>query len=121
MMAIVDAEIKVAFEFMPIPEKIIKSGDRTIVLWVDGTKTIVRREAGAEDSEYTAFTAALAIKMYGSNSAVKKIIENSFVNGDEAKIRREAKKLARKTVKGMVEGIEHGKKEREDICEKIYI
>lgn len=57
-----------------MPEKIIKSADRTIVFWKDGTKTIVKRSDDAEDDIYSAFTAALAEKTYGSNSQVKKIL-----------------------------------------------
>lgn len=57
-----------------VPKKIIKSADRTIVFWKDGTKTIVRRSDDATDDLYSAFTAALAEKIYGSNSQVKKIL-----------------------------------------------
>lgn len=57
-----------------VPKKIIKSADRTIVFWKDGTKTIVRCADDAEDDLYSAFTAALAEKIYGSNSQVKKIL-----------------------------------------------
>ena len=57
-----------------MPEKIIKSADRTIVFWKDGTKTIVKCADDAEDDLYSAFTAALAEKIYGSNSQVKKIL-----------------------------------------------
>lgn len=58
------------------PNKIIKSGNRTIVFWSDGTKTIVKRADDEPDSDYAAFTAALAIKIFGSNSAVKRIVRN---------------------------------------------
>ena len=44
------------------PKRIIKSGDRTIVFWKDGTKTIVKRSGDAKDDIYNAFTAALAKK-----------------------------------------------------------
>lgn len=57
-----------------MPEKIIKSADRTIVFWKDGTKTIVRRSDDTADDLYSAFCAALAKKVYGSNSQVKKIL-----------------------------------------------
>lgn len=56
------------------PKKIIKSADRTIVFWKDGTKTIVKRSDDAVDDAYSAFCAALAQKIYGSNSQVKKIL-----------------------------------------------
>ena len=71
------------------PTKIIRSGDCTIVFWCDGRKTIVRKSADvSDDSLYTAFTAALAIRMYGSNSRLKKIIKEAYV---EQKPRKEKK------------------------------
>ena len=57
------------------PKRILRSGDRTIVFWQDGTKTIVKKEPGAPDSTYTAFAAALAIKIFGSNSAVNRLVK----------------------------------------------
>lgn len=54
--------------------RILKSGPYTHVFWADGTKTSVRRSPDEPDNDYAAFTAALAIKMYGSNSALKKMI-----------------------------------------------
>ena len=56
------------------PDRILVSGNRTIVFWADGTKTIVKRADDENDSIYAAYTAALAIKIYGSNSKLKKII-----------------------------------------------
>lgn len=55
---------------IPIPEKIFRCGDATTVIWNDGTKTIVKLMPGADDSDYGAFTAALAKKIYGNNSQV---------------------------------------------------
>ena len=62
-----------------VPDRILKSGNRTIVFWNDGTKTIVKRSEDTEDNDYEAFTAALAIKVFGSNSALKRIIKNKTV------------------------------------------
>ena len=59
---------------IPVVEKIITQGIATIVFWGDGTKTVVKRAEDEPDSVYAAFTAALAIKCYGSNSAVKRIV-----------------------------------------------
>lgn len=56
------------------PDRVLISGNRTIVFWADGTKTIVKRSDDENDSIYAAYTAALAIKIYGSNSKLKKII-----------------------------------------------
>ena len=54
------------------PKRIQKNGHATIVFWEDGTKTIVKRGEGEEDNDYAAFTAALGIKLFGSNSKLKK-------------------------------------------------
>lgn len=61
------------------PKKILKSGPCTIVFWQDGTKTMVRRATDEVDDDYSAFTAALAIKIFGSNSAVKRIVKDKLV------------------------------------------
>lgn len=58
----------------PKPKRIIRNGKATVVFWDDGSKTIVKRAEGESDSPYTAFTAALAIKIFGSNSAVHRIV-----------------------------------------------
>ena len=47
----------------------------TIVLWKDGTKTKVKPMEGQEESPYFAFTAALAKKIFGSNTQVGKIVD----------------------------------------------
>lgn len=59
------------------PRRIYKGGRKLVVLWRDGTKTIVERAEDEPDSAYAAFTAALAIKIYGSNSRVRKIVETT--------------------------------------------
>lgn len=62
------------------PKRILKSGPCTIVFWNDGTKTMVRRSEDEVDDDYSAFTAALAIKIFGSNSAVKRTVKNNLVD-----------------------------------------
>lgn len=61
------------------PKRILKSGPCTIVFWQDGTKTMVRRAMDEVDDDYSAFTAALAIKIFGSNSAVKRTVKSKLV------------------------------------------
>lgn len=56
-------------------DRIIFSPPATIVLWKDGTKTVVKCAKGEPFSEYNGFAAALLKKVFGSNSAVKKIIQ----------------------------------------------
>lgn len=57
------------------PKRILRGGIATIVFWADGSKTVVKRAPDEPDNEYQAFTAALAIKIFGSNSKLKKIIK----------------------------------------------
>ena len=56
-------------------DRIIFSPPATIVFWKDGTKTVVKCAKGEPFSEYNGFAAALLKKVFGSNSAVKKIIQ----------------------------------------------
>lgn len=72
------------------PEKIIKSADHTIVFWKDGTKTIVRRSDDTADDLYSAFCAALAKKVYGSNSQVKKILRMADIQPMSDRLRKKA-------------------------------
>lgn len=51
------------------------SGKYTTVTWSDGTKTRVSCGENEQQSRYSAFCSALAIKIFGTNSQVKKIVE----------------------------------------------
>ena len=59
------------------PHRIIhnRKTDETIVIWKDGTKTKVKLMQGEKSSPYTAYTAALAKRIYGSNTQVSKIVD----------------------------------------------
>ena len=69
-------------------KKILKNGDYMTVLWRDGTKTIVKRAPDEQESDYAAFTAALGIKCFGSNSALKRIVESAEVQNKKKKKKR---------------------------------
>ena len=62
----------------PHPDRIIYNGPATIVFWDDGTKTVVKRAKKDKDNKYNAFCAALAIKLYGSNSAVSRYVNSGI-------------------------------------------
>ncbi len=55
--------------------QIIFSGPKTIVMWKDGTKTIVSCGEGDQYDRYVGFCAAVAKKMFGSTSKIKKTID----------------------------------------------
>ena len=65
---------------VPIVDRVIYSGSKTIVLWKDGTKTIVGCSEGETYDEFDGFTAALAKKIYGSTCAVKREIRKKSSN-----------------------------------------
>lgn len=80
---------KIAIKFEP--KQILQNGPVTIVFWKDGTKTIVRKSENSADDPYSAFCAALAKKIYGNNSRVKKILEKKIVKA-KAKEKKGEKK-----------------------------
>ena len=88
-----------------MPTRILQSGDRVIVFWGDGSKTIVKRPTETPNNIYGAFTAALAIKIYGNNSQVNRIIDRKHeavqkVNGKQVVVENyEARKAYRKWLK----------------------
>lgn len=67
--------------YVPIPKKIIINEDSkvTVVMWDDGTKTIVKCSDADQYDSYAAYCAAFAKKCYGTNSQLKKTIENLTV------------------------------------------
>lgn len=70
-------------------KKILKNGDYMTVLWDDGAKTIVKRAPDEPESDYAAFTAAIGIRAFGSNSALKRIVESAEVQGKKKKKKKE--------------------------------
>ena len=71
-----EKELRWATEMHFTPKSIEQSADHktVVVIWNDNTKTIVRLSPNDPDDIYMAFTAALAKKIFGSNSKIKKVI-----------------------------------------------
>ena len=67
--------------YVPTPKKIIVNEDSkvTVVMWDDNTKTIVKCSEADQYDPYAAYCAAFAKKCYGTNSQLKKTIENLTV------------------------------------------
>lgn len=57
-----------------VPKKIIYNGPATIVLWADGTKTVVKCSKHDSQNAETGFLWALAEKVYGSKSRLDKVM-----------------------------------------------
>lgn len=70
------------------PKKVIydEAAGVTVVLWMDGTKTIVRAAEGEEHDAYLGYCVALAKKMHGTNSALKRDLEKVLVVREDKKL-----------------------------------
>ena len=73
-----------------LAKKILKNGDYMTVLWADGTNTVVKRAADEAESDYAAFTAALGIKCFGSNSALKRLVATAEEQGKKKKKKKQS-------------------------------
>lgn len=58
------------------PEKVMQQGKATIFFWKDGTKTVVKLQKGDSGDIYDAFAAAVTKKMFGSRTALKKVMND---------------------------------------------
>ena len=84
---VVDVFSIINYEAKLTPKKIIVNGPATIVIWEDGSKTVVKKEVGlhvgylsrvGEDNfAYYGFLAALAKKIFGNNSHLKRVIKDA--------------------------------------------
>lgn len=70
------------------PKKVIydEAAGVTVVLWMDGTKTIVRAAEGEGHDAYLGYCIALAKKMHGTNSALKRDLEKVLVVKEDKKL-----------------------------------
>lgn len=61
---------------LPFPDvkRVIYNGPKTIILWADGTKTIVSCGEDESYDHYTGFCAAVVKKLFGSTSHAKKVL-----------------------------------------------
>lgn len=55
-------------------KQVIFSGPKTIVFWLDGTKTIVSCGEGDNNDPYAGFCAAVTKRVFGSTSQAKKVL-----------------------------------------------
>jgi len=78
------------------PVRLVRNNGATIVYWNDGTKTVVRLckedSQNGSDSNYTAFCIALAKKIFGSNSAIHRLVKQIDDENIKAKAAEEAQK-----------------------------
>ena len=66
---------------MPIPKKVKFSGPATIILWEDGTKTVVKCQEDDVFNEYTGVLTCFAKKMFGNKANFNNIINKTVKMG----------------------------------------
>lgn len=71
-------------EAIPKVKRIIFNPPATIVLWEDGTKTVVKCMENEPYSEYYGFLCALGKKIFGSNSKIIKLVRSYSEGKDRA-------------------------------------
>lgn len=100
--------------YIPTPKKIIVNEDSkvTVVIWDDNTKTIVKCSEADQYDPYAAYCAAFAKKCYGTNSQLKKTIENLTVIQE--------KKKKDKTTEPLLPSMEQAAKNFCDAAKKYF-
>lgn len=66
-------------------KRVIFSDPCTIILWKDGTKTIVRVHEDEKFNPYYGFCAAIVKKMFGSNSKLNKFVDQWIAKNETNK------------------------------------
>ena len=76
-----DIEIELLENKYPKPKKVYydNAAGVTVVLWKDGTKTIVKAAKDDAHDAYLGYCVALAKKIHGTNSALKRDLEKVLV------------------------------------------
>lgn len=69
---------------IPDIERIIFNKPATIVIWADGTKTVVKCMADQPFEKYAGFAAACMKKLFGSTSRAKAVMEECAVPEKES-------------------------------------
>lgn len=74
-------------------KQIIYSGPKTIIIWSDGSKTIVSCGEGDTYDRYAGFCAAVTKKIFGSNSNIKKTIDK-YAKADQSMFANDKNKMS---------------------------
>lgn len=94
---------------VPDIDQVIFSGPATVILWEDGEKTMVKCAEDQTYDKYSGFCAAVCKRLFGSSTAVKKLIEDR-----DPEVRRQRLEEIRKA-----QAEEHRAKERAAQAKKI--
>ena len=79
-----DLEKRLFGNKIPEVKNMIFNPPATIVFWEDGSKTVVKCMPGTEFNPYYGFLAALGKKIFGTNSAINRLVD-SYKDKEESK------------------------------------
>ena len=65
-------------DFDPVPEQVIFNNRTTVVIWKDGSKTIVKCAEGEPFIEEVGFAECVVKKLYASRANFLRIVENAY-------------------------------------------
>lgn len=83
-------------------DRIVFNDPATIVFWKDGTKTIVKCSDNENFNPYFGFCAAVAKRVFGNNSQVRKMVESGYfqdINDGKVKQKTMTKNISTKKSK----------------------
>lgn len=74
---------KKSIKTLPGIKKVIFNGDRTIIIWADGHKTMVKCADDENFDYYTGFCAAIVKELFGSTAKAQKFMESVMIDQDD--------------------------------------
>lgn len=90
-------------------DRIVFNDPATIVFWKDGTKTIVKCSDNEDFNPYFGFCAAVAKRVFGNNSQVRKMVESGyFQDTNDGKVKQKTVTKNNSTKKSKKEKSKNG-------------
>ena len=72
----------------PHPTRIIRQGKATVLLFSDGTKSVVRLQEGERDDIYDAICIAYTKRFLGSGAEIKRLLDSVEYIREKPKVKR---------------------------------
>ena len=67
-------------------KRVVFNDPATIIFWADGEKTVVKCSEGETFNPYMGFCAAVAKRVYGNNSRVRKIVDGGYYQDQDKEV-----------------------------------
>ena len=111
-------------DYDEVVKRVIFNDPATIVYWHDGTKTIVKAQKGEKFDPYVGFCTAVTKKMLGSNSRIKKIVDNaqydSMINSKKVKKANKDVEKATENIEKAIESVETVAKKFDNLIRTMF-